>query len=1068
MALLSLSLSVVSQTTLFYEGFEACQFPEDWSSQLDGNENAVWYVGTPQNENADGSTIDGGCMLIIDDDATGDNTAPWLLQLQTPTFDGRGFSTLRLNVDVHFRHASDEAAFSIEVFDGNSYHPLKTYQLSESQTGEQFSSFAAFTADLSFFASATMAVRFSYDDGNSWAWWAGIDNIHIIGEGEATNLVLQNFNDCSNGTAWETQILQGDNDWQFGQIDNQNVGQNVTINGSCMAFFDDDVIGEEAAPSVIRLISPSFDGATFANYFLDFEAVFRQAQERETFAVGMIDVATGEEQIIKTYTSPLGAEDFTSFATERINLTAYRAQQMQIFFQFDDAGVWGWWIALDNIKISGEGFSNDLCTQALPIYVDSTCLAANNLTALYNGPPPNCGSEGIGGLWFQLQATENSLLKIETEADFNDVLSVYQGSCDDPLSIVCTNRDEHGFTGERVFFDAVNGQHYFILVNGVKSTFGRTRGSLCLSVSKAESRLASPPNDLCENAQVLQLDGECVEGNNRNANFDGPSPIKNPLSKADIWYQITPTTDLPLVINTSANFSDVITIYEGGCDNLTELASNENGQELRFEPNSDNTAYLVQVSSAFATTEGDLCMQISTEESAGPSNDLCASAIPVSVNGSCVSGNNLFADHNGPASSCDLFLSSGIWYQFIAPASRSVWLRTQADFIHNLTVFSGNCGALKEVFCTRNPVGCQGYEGVNQLNAGETYYLRISSMAGGLGFAQEGNICLEILDGQSAPPINPLQLAVQVECMDEGVAQLDIQGSGGSGAYIFEGNTAEDLLHPGDTYLVVLKDAEGCEQAVTGQISCEVDACTINSVISFTNATCADAADGVAEVTVEAADSTYTYLWSTGSTNRQINGLTPGSYSVTVSAREGCQAVSFVQVGPAPISLAIESIQDESGPGNNGMIDISITGGTPPYSYVWVREGQAVGDTEDLTGLTGGNYTLQLTDAQGCVFVSNGINVGSLVANEDLDISTNIDIQPNPSQGHFILSLALQKTENVSIEITDVAGQIIRQIPSRPLLRDQINLDLKGQPAGVYLVQLKIGTQRVAKRVIII
>lgn len=1068
LVLLHLSAVAFNQSTLYYEGFEDCAFPTDWTSQLEGNENAVWYVGTPQNTNADGSTIDGGCMLIIDDDITGDNTAPWQLTLETPSFDGRGYSSVRLNVDVHYRYATDEASLSIAVFDGENVHPLKTYQLNDSGTGEQFSEFVTFTADLAFFASATMSIRFQYDDGNSWAWWAGIDNVHIIGEGEATNVVLENFNACANGTAWETQILQGNDDWQFGQLENQNLGQVATLNGSCMAYFDDDIIGENAAPSVIRLISPAFDGTTFANYYLDFETVFRQANERETFSIGVINVLTGEEQIIKTYTGPLGSEDFESFANERIDLTSYRAQQMQVFFQYDDAGEWGWWIALDNVKISGEGFANDLCSQALPIYVDSTCLAANNLTALYNGPAPSCGTEGIGGLWFQLQPTASGLLEVSTEADFNDVLNIYRGNCDEPLSLVCTNRDAHGFTGERLFFEAGQGQNYFVLVNGIKSEFGRSRGSLCLSVKQANSRLPSPENDLCENAQVLTIDGECIEGNNRNADFDGPVPVRNPLSQADIWYQFTSSSTTPIIIESQANFSDVITIYEGACDNLTEIASNENGQQLRFEPDGGNAGYYLQISSLFATTEGDLCIQANSEEATGPTNELCAEATPVPVGGNCVAGNNFFAEYNGPASSCDLFLSSGIWYQFIAPESRSIWYRTDADFIHNVTIFSGECGSLKEVFCDRNPISCAGYQGLNQLIPGEIYYMRIASMAGGLGFAQEGSVCLEILDGQNAPPISPLQLDVQVGCMEEGVAQLNIQANGGTGSYVFQGNTAEDILAIGDTYLVTVKDAEGCEQAATGQVSCTEAACNINSVISFTNASCSDATDGLAEINVDGADSTYSYLWSNGSTTSQVDGLTPGSYSVTVSAGESCERVSFVQIGPNPISLNLESVIDETGSGNDGAIDISINGGTPPYNYIWVKDGQAVGTTQDLTGLSGGNYTLQLTDANACTFVSETINVGSLVANENLDLHSKIDIQPNPSRGHFILSLALRQTENVSIEITDVAGQVIRQIPERPLLQDQINLDLKGQPAGVYLVQVKIGTQRVAKRVIII
>lgn len=1007
-------------------------------------------------------------MLIIDDDATGDDTPAWQLALQTPFFDGRGFTSLKLNVDVHYRHAGDEASLLIEAFDGNTYHPLKLYQLYDSQTGEQFSEFVTFSADLSFFAHENMTIRFTYDDGNSWAWWAGIDNVHVIGEGTATNLILENFEACTSPAGWSTQIMQGDNDWQFGRIDNPEAWAGNSLNGSCFAFFDDDIIGEEAPPSVVRLISPVFDGATFANYELVFDVLYRQAVEQEAFSIGVIDPMSGEERVVKTYTASLGDEQLPTYVQEKVSLTAFRSAQMQFFFQYDDGGAWGWWLALDNIKVSADGFTNDLCAQALPIFVDSTCVSGHNLTALYSAPVSDCEDGQLGGLWFKLEATSSQLLRLTTEADFNDVVNIYTGNCEGLNSLVCTNRDEHGFTGEQLYFDVEAEQTYYVLVSGIKSEFGRARGSFCLDLQEANARPVPPSNDLCANAIPLEVDLDCIIGSNKYAEMDGPSPIKNSLSRASIWYSFTPTTTEALRLETGANFSDVITVFEGSCEALTEVSSTEFGQSLVVDELTPNQQYHVQVSNLFATLEGEVCMKLVTETTIAPDNDNCSNAVMVAVNGSCIEGTNVGANYEGPSPSCDLFLSAGIWYKFIAPESRSVWLKTNASFHHNVSVFSGDCEGLKEIYCSQNPISCEGYASIEQLTPGQTYHIRLAAIAGGLGEAIEGSTCLEILDGLNAPPIAPLALNVQVDCLPEGLAQLQIQGTGGVGAYSFQGNGPNDLLNVGDTYLVVLNDGAGCEQAVTGQVSCTTAPCNINSSISFTNASCADQSDGVAQVMAPDADSSYTYLWSNGATSALADNLLPGTYAVTISAGEACQSVAFVNIGPSAISMNIEQISDESSVGQDGAIDVQISGGTPPYSYFWMSSGQAIGTTEDLTGLKGGNYILQVTDAKGCTFVSEMINVGSLVASTHLEESTFVEVQPNPNSGNFLLSIQLRQQEKVQIEISDAAGQVIQRFPSVLLLKEAISIHLKGQAAGLYLVHLRIGAQKITKRVIVI
>ncbi|GAA4837498.1 hypothetical protein GCM10023331_23360 [Algivirga pacifica] len=87
-----------------------------------------------------------------------------------------------------------------------------------------------------------------------------------------------------------------------------------------------------------------------------------------------------------------------------------------------------------------------------------------------------------------------------------------------------------------------------------------------------------------------------------------------------------------------------------------------------------------------------------------------------------------------------------------------------------------------------------------------------------------------------------------------------------------------------------------------------------------------------------------------------IGGLSPSM--IYGQAVEGCDGVQFAN------TLVV---QHETYPGaKDGAIDVTINGGEAPYTYAWTVNNESFADTEDLTGLEGGVYVLQLTDANGC------------------------------------------------------------------------------------------------------
>ena len=955
-----------AQTLVYSEDFNNCALPTGWTNNIVGNQDAIWYVDLPQNTNSDGSTIDGTCMLIIDDDATGNNTDPWVLQVISSPFNGLNYEHLELSVDVHFRNIA-ATSFKIKVFDGTTYHTVADYTGNASTTGEQFSEFVTFTTDISFYASNNMSIMFEYDDDASFGWWAGVDNISVIGSGDGTNVLTETFNDCSQSN-WTTEVLNGNDDWQFGYVDNANAWETNSMNGSCFAYFDDDGIGQDADYSTVRLISPVIDGSQFANFRLDFDLIFRQAVEAENLSVFVFD--GNQTQQVTAYLDPVAGNQFGNYESISLDLSPFRSQQMQIIFQYDDGNSWGWWVGIDNIKVVGSGSLNDLCSNAISINLNEPCLAGNNRTAIYSGATSTCFDENVGSLWYQYQSNSNGILKINTAANFNDLITVFEGDCNSMTEVDCSNRDEHGFTGETHYMTTTIGTNYLIRVNGIVSDFGVARGDFCLSLEEVNTFPTQPANDLCIDAISLVIDAtNCTTGNNYNADFEGPEPSLNLKSRADIWYAFSATAN-SLEIKTEADFADVITVFSGDCNNLSEFDMNQFGQSLLLNDLVIGETYYIQLAGFFATVEGNVCMRVETVVDEVATNDLCPNATYVELDVPCVFGDNTFAEFEGPTPSCEIFPTANIWFEFTAPSSGAVQMNTGSTFPHVVAIYSGDCDSLVEISCVQNPVYCGGYFPVYDLTPGQNYFMQIASAENEFGYLL-GELCLSIVDIESTQIFDPLEIVVTTNCIDDGVSVLEVLTYGGVGVYTHIGNVTGDTLTTGESYFVILSDELGCEVSLTGVVNCGTLPCVLGAEIASSNVSCYNDNDGIATVDVSAAENgPFSFEWSTGAAVASIDNLAPGNYSVTVIDDTGCAEIYGILISePAPLT-ANATVTGETATGaNDGTATANPTGGNLPYSYLWSNGSS----TSSINNLAPDNYTVTITDANGCSTIESVI-----------------------------------------------------------------------------------------------
>ena len=252
--------------------------------------------------------------------------------------------------------------------------------------------------------------------------------------------------------------------------------------------------------------------------------------------------------------------------------------------------------------------------------------------------------------------------------------------------------------------------------------------------------------------------------------------------------------------------------------------------------------------------------------------------------------------------------------------------------------------------------------------------------------------------------------------------------TGGTPAYQYawsNGDSTEIITAGAGTYSVTVTDASGCTGTTSVTINQPNQITTSTSVVL--NQSCAPFNDGEVAVSASGGNGAFTYLWSNGALTATASGLEANTYFVTVTDTNNCSLsdsivlpVNTVVTGTINIDSTVtcHSLSD-------GGATVVPSNGVAPYTYLWSN----AATTASITGVISNDYTVTVTDNNGCQ-----------------SVSTAVITEPNP----------LSVTEGPTLVFEETFTQNVTYCPGDPQYDNWVALRAALDPDNQEYVRIKI------------
>ena len=154
---------------------------------------------------------------------------------------------------------------------------------------------------------------------------------------------------------------------------------------------------------------------------------------------------------------------------------------------------------------------------------------------------------------------------------------------------------------------------------------------------------------------------------------------------------------------------------------------------------------------------------------------------------------------------------------------------------------------------------------------------------------------------------------------------------------------------------------------------------------------CTGASDATLSVVASGSNTGYFYNWNTtpAQSTSSISNVGPGNYTVIVSALNACNSIANFTLSANPLQLNT-TVQNETCNNANGAIFTTVTGGNAPYRFLWSNGSSSA----NLQNIAAGNYTVNITDVNGCSLRSSNITISNTNSNVLVNLGADRSICP--------------------------------------------------------------------------